>query len=433
MNAVTPQLAGSINQLAQTAGRLADAGHWDEAEKVWFEVQRREPRHPKALFSLGVHALKRGEALRARELLESARQVAPTDSLVLMTLCAACRRQGDAAAEREAIDAALALDPYFLPAMLAKAGWLERHGDTRAAAAFYANCLKVAPPATHWPEPLRAQLEHATQVVARHTDEYDAYLRNRLAASIAALPTPLTGRWREAASILAGKSTPYHSNSNQLHVPRLPAIPFHDRSLFDWVHRLESRTAAIRDELVMAMHKAGDRFGPYIAYLPGQPVNQWEELNHSSRWSTLHLWRGGQRVQQNLDDCPETARALAEVPLADIAGLCPNAMFSVLAPHTRIPPHHGETNARLVVHLPLIVPPGCWYRVGFEERQWTVGEVLIFDDTLEHEARNDGDETRVVLIFDVWNLMLEPAERDLVRALAAAARDFSGVDAANGR
>jgi aspartyl/asparaginyl beta-hydroxylase (cupin superfamily) len=99
-------------------------------------------------------------------------------------------------------------------------------------------------------------------------------------------------------------------------------------------------------------------------------------------------------------------------------------MFSALAPHTRIPPHHGETNARLVVHLPLIIPPGCWYRVGFEERNWKVGEALIFDDTIEHEARNDSDELRVVLIFDVWNPLLSPAERDMVRTLSAAIREF---------
>jgi aspartyl/asparaginyl beta-hydroxylase (cupin superfamily) len=99
----------------------------------------------------------------------------------------------------------------------------------------------------------------------------------------------------------------------------------------------------------------------------------------------------------------------------------------VLAPHTRIPPHTGETNARLVVHLPIIVPSGCWYRVGFEERRWRVGEALIFDDSIEHEARNDSDEIRVVLIFDVWNPLLDPAEREMVRAMSAAARGFKGA------
>jgi aspartyl/asparaginyl beta-hydroxylase (cupin superfamily) len=63
--------------------------------------------------------------------------------------------------------------------------------------------------------------------------------------------------------------------------------------------------------------------------------------------------------------------------------------------------------------------------VGFEERRWRVGEVLIFDDTIEHEARNDSDELRVVLIFDLWNPLLTTAERDVVKAMAAAARSFA--------
>jgi aspartate beta-hydroxylase len=75
--------------------------------------------------------------------------------------------------------------------------------------------------------------------------------------------------------------------------------------------------------------------------------------------------------------------------------------------------------------LPLIVPEGCRYRVGFEWREWRVGETLIFDDTIEHEAINDSDELRVVLIFDLWNPFLTIPERELVRTLAAAARSFT--------
>jgi aspartyl/asparaginyl beta-hydroxylase (cupin superfamily) len=102
-------------------------------------------------------------------------------------------------------------------------------------------------------------------------------------------------------------------------------------------------------------------------------------------------------------------------------------MFSALAPKSHIPPHNGETNARVIAHLPLIVPERCSYRVGFDWRQWRVGETLIFDDTIEHEARNDSDELRVVLIFDLWNPLLDTADRDVVRRLAAAARSFDSV------
>jgi aspartyl/asparaginyl beta-hydroxylase (cupin superfamily) len=92
-------------------------------------------------------------------------------------------------------------------------------------------------------------------------------------------------------------------------------------------------------------------------------------------------------------------------------------MFSLLAPRTLIPPHVGINNARLVCHLPLIVPEGCWFRVGAETRCWRPGEAFIFDDTIEHEASNPSDDLRVVFIFDVWHPDLSPPERDAVAAL----------------
>jgi aspartyl/asparaginyl beta-hydroxylase (cupin superfamily) len=240
------------------------------------------------------------------------------------------------------------------------------------------------------------------------------------------VPAALAPRWREAVKIVAGRAKPYFSECNQLHVPRLPAVPFFDRVEFPWLAEMEAKTAVIRDELAAALSAQQDQFNPYIAYQPGQPVNQWRELNNSKRWSAYHLWRGGVPQTDNLARCPETASALEQAQMAEIGGLCPNAMFSALAPHSKIPPHNGETNARVVAHLPLIVPEDCTYRVGADEHGWTVGEILVFDDTIEHEARNDSDELRVVLIFDLWNPLLAPAERAMVQAIATATRSFAG-------
>jgi aspartate beta-hydroxylase len=415
-----------VESLVREAGRMANAGRWSEAEQLWREVRRIQPDHPQALFSLGFHALQRGEAAAADELLRAARKLAPRDPVVLLTLAAAATARGDASAAREAIDAVLTLDPYFLPGLLARAGWFERFGSAVSAANTYANALKVAPPPRQWPDALREQLEHARRVVDRHRQSFGTYLSETLAPLQDTLPPRLSSRWREAASIMAGQSKPFHSECNQLYVPRLPEYQFFEREHFPWIAALEGQTDVIRAELLAALEQDRERFTPYIAYNPGEPVNQWAELNHSQRWSTLALWRAGQPVAENLERCPATARALAAVEMADIGGLCPNAMFSALAPKTHIPPHNGETNARLVAHLPLIVPDGCEMRVGFERRPWKVGEVFVFDDTIEHEARNDSDELRVVLIFDVWNPLLAPEERAMVRALTEATRAYAG-------
>jgi aspartyl/asparaginyl beta-hydroxylase (cupin superfamily) len=327
--------------------------------------------------------------------------------------------------ELVAIERALAADPYFLVALLAKANFFERHGKPADAAFGYANALRVAPPEEYWPAPLAPSLAHAKEVVVRHARAFGDYLELALQLHMRQLTAGEKERWAEAQSIRAGLSKPYQVDCNQLHVPRLPAIPFYDRSYFPWAQEIESKTDVILAELKQVLATQQAELEPYIAYRPGDPVNQWKELNHSSRWSTYNLYKGGDAVGEHLERCPETAKALARVEMADIAGLCPNAMFSALAPHTQIPPHHGETNARLVVHLPLIVPENCTYRVGFERRKWEVGQLLFFDDTIEHEARNDSDELRVVLLFDVWNPLLSEAEREMTRAMTKATREFS--------
>jgi aspartate beta-hydroxylase len=415
----------TVDHMVAAADRAVQTQNWAEAERLWGEVLRLSPGHPRALYSLGMHAFQRNDLPGAKALLEQSRAVAPGFLPTLNALAVVYGRLGDGPAEIDAIDAALAIEPYFLPGLVAKAVWLERHSTPAAAATMYRNVMRVAPAEANWPATLRAQLLHARDVVDRHSRAYEAYLNEQLASLSRDLPAAAAERWREAASMMAGRTKPYVSDSNQLGVPRLPAIPFYDRSMFPWAKELEASTAVIREELQAALAKEQGEFAPYIAYRPGDPVNQWAELNHSKRWSHYSLWRGGVPDEAHLAACPKTRAALEAVDMASIDGLCPNAMFSALAPHTEIPPHTGETNARLVVHLPLIVPPKCTYRVGFERREWRVGEILVFDDTLEHMARNDSDEIRVVLIFDIWNPLIPVAEREMVRRLATAARKFA--------
>src|SRR5260370_583499 len=95
-----------------------------------------------------------------------------------------------------------------------------------------------------------------------------------------------------------------------------------------------------------------------------------------------------------------SARAITRthVPPADVPGQAPTAFFSMLQPLTRIPPHTGVTNTRLVCHVPLVIPSGCGFRVGSETRQWEPGKAWVFDDTIEHEAWNESDKPRYILI-----------------------------------
>src|SRR6202042_2765893 len=130
------------------------------------------------------------------------------------------------------------------------------------------------------------------------------------------------------------------------------------------------------------------------------PLRQWKELNHSRRWSAYFLWNQGRKQEAHVARCPRTTALLAQVPQLDVPGRGPSAFFSILDAHTRIPAHTGVTNTRVTVHLPLVVPPACGFRVGGEVREWKVGTAWVFDDTIEHEAWNDSGEPRMILIFD---------------------------------
>jgi aspartyl/asparaginyl beta-hydroxylase (cupin superfamily) len=160
-------------------------------------------------------------------------------------------------------------------------------------------------------------------------------------------------------------------------------------------------------------------FAPYVAYPVGTPVNQWAELNHNDAWAARFLIEHGIDNAPVRARCPQTAALLDTLPLFDLPGRGPVAFFSLLKPHTRIPPHTGATNIRSIIHLPLIVPENCAFRVGNATRPWIEGEAFAFDDTIEHEATNGSDSLRAVLIIDAWNPFISDLERDLLRDYVA--------------
>jgi aspartyl/asparaginyl beta-hydroxylase (cupin superfamily) len=49
----------------------------------------------------------------------------------------------------------------------------------------------------------------------------------------------------------------------------------------------------------------------------------------------------------------------------------------------------------------------------------------VFDDTFEHQAVNDSDQPRIVLIFDVWNCFMTAAERDMVAEATAGVQEYN--------
>ena len=369
-------------------------------------------------------ALQRGDRHGALRMLREAEQADPRDKALKMLRAMVSRNMGDLAGALDALDEALNLDPYDYVALLSKGALTERLSGERAAAAIYRNALTIAPAEAEMPPQLHAPTARAREVVAKTQAALEDHLKARTGAVKADISAAARRRFDESVEIFAGRTKVYSQEPLLLHYPRLPAIPFYDRSLFPWFEELEAATDTIRGELDGALAAAKDDFAPYIAYPKGTPVNQWGELNHSTKWSSFFLWKDGARQDGACKLCPQTAALLERLPLAYQEGYAPTAMFSALDPHTAIPAHTGSTNVRLLCHLPLILPGPARFRVGNETREWKMGEAWVFDDTIEHEAWNDADELRVILILDLWNPLLEPEERELVKALLAARLEF---------
>jgi aspartate beta-hydroxylase len=367
-------------------------------------------------------AIARRDTAGALALIDRAEAARPADIDIKMQKALALRVSGDLKGAITALDQALALEPYNFMALLSKGALVERLQSPRHAAAIYRNALKILP--RDPPSSLQAPIARARQVVAETTDALEAFLASRVAGLAAGADPASRDRFEESLRIFSGSTRPYNSEAVLLAYPQLPAIPFYDRALFPWFAELEAATEMIQGELKAALAEAETAFAPYIAYPPGAPVNQWEELNHSRKWSSYFLWKDGVRQDAACERCPGTAALLDRIPMAHQPGFAPTAMFSALTPHTHIPAHSGSTNTRLLTHLPLILPGPARFRVGNVTREWKMGEAWAFDDTIEHEAWNDADQLRVILIFDIWNPYLTPAERELVSAMMTAKNEF---------
>jgi aspartate beta-hydroxylase len=406
-----------INGLVQTAQQFMRAGRPDDAARTWDQVRALAPSHPQALFFLGQHALMRNRnAPLAVELFQRAAAADPKSAVIPLNLSFAYRALGDAENEMAALLRALAIDAYFYPALLYKGILEERQGNRRLAAQTYKNVLTIAPPDDQLPEEMKKSITHARDIVRENAAELESFLSERIGRVRSRHAPEELWRFDECRDVAVGTKKIYTQQPTLLHFPGLPATQYYERKHFPWLEELEAATPAIREEVVALMKEAKD-FAPYVRHPPGVPLNQWADLNFSPKWSAYFLWQNDIRNDAHCLACPRTAAAVEASPLADIPNFAPTVFFSALEPKTRIPPHTGVTNARLTLHLPLIVPEGCWFRVGNDTREWQEGKAWVFDDTIEHEAYNPSGELRVILIFDVWNPHLSAAERNLVREL----------------
>jgi aspartate beta-hydroxylase len=416
-----------IPALIGAANKALMEGRADEAARLVRQAELESPQHPLVLNELGRRMLLSGNLSRAQELFEQALERDSSNASIWINLAAALRGLNRRDEEMQALHRVLAIEPNNLRGMLQKASLQELQNDTRAAAFTYRMALRSITPTTPVPAWMQELLTHGKQVIEANNRALESFLDDRLTSLRSEYPDSTLRRFDQCLAILLQKKRIYQPQPSFMYFPQLAAIEFHERANFPWLDSIEAATDDIRAELVNVLAQDSGSLEPYVAHGTRLSVEQkWRELHQSRRWSVYYLWRDGVPYPDHLARCPRTVAALQAWPRCEVPGASPNAVFSILDARTRIPPHTGVNNTRLIVHLPLIIPPGCGFRVGGEQREWQAGKAFVFDDTIEHTAWNDSDEPRAVFIFDIWNREVSAEERALVSAAVAGVSDFYG-------
>lgn len=226
--------------------------------------------------------------------------------------------------------------------------------------------LGAAPPASS-DKRLRAQLKR---------------LETRVTAAIVSV-----GKWPHAPA-----QTPHEYDARLSHVatawPALDTWP----SIGHLASLLTPRVHALRAEAEALLH-AG-RFASdadCILHVPGARA-PWSRFEVSGEW---HSDLGDDGCSAG---APVACAVLREARGRHEAARVVRAGYSVVPPSGWLRPHFGRSNRVLKLHIGLAVPAGAcaWMAVGGEARAWSAGEVLLFDDSFEHEVRNECDAQRIV-------------------------------------
>lgn len=361
-----------------------------------------------AIAHRGIDALRRGDAAAAHTAFASITASGRATPQIWLFLAQSCDMLDDRVAARAALAQVLAADPGNPYALVMQGELYTRDGDDRAASNWYDRAIEAGARIEGLPQDLvdrlaRAQAERSA-ISTRFAMAMDTALVAAGVDGAAAGP-----RFAEAMAIVSGRTIPYLQEPTSFYFPGLPQQAFYDPQDFHWAAGVMVAFPAIRAEAEAVM-ASRTGIAPYVERPKDRPAAP-HDLLDDPRWSAYHLFHAGKPIADHARACPATMAALQGLPIPVIAERSPMALFSILAPGTHIRPHHGMINTRLIVHLPLIVPPDCRLRVGNTVRTVEAGQLLIFDDSIEHEAWNDSDDMRVVLLFEIWRPELTAAER----------------------
>lgn len=408
-----------LAQRLRLALQFEEGGQTLQAELTYLDILTMQPAHPVAAERLGRLAAQRGDPGRAAHFFDIACRASPGNASLGVDLAlalASAGRREEARAQLEGLLARLPDTPV---------GWLllgrlrEADGDKPGALKAWNGAMTRARRAGMWhdegstPPDLLGLVLHAIEQLRTGRRElffgcYDE-LRQRFGGeSLRRLDRALSGYLGD------WDATPADPRQRPIffYFPGLADEPYLDPFLQPWARRLESAFTEIRAEAqqVLEQDRKFERFLDLPAHAKADDYVAGD--GPAPAWDAFFFYRHGRRYDDNHRRCPTTSSVLESIELCRIADQAPEICFSVLAPGTHLLPHHGVTNVRQVMHLPLVVPPDCALNlVGVGEHRWREGQLVMFDDTFRHEAWNRSSSHRMILLMDCWHPHLTEVEK----------------------
>jgi len=423
MSATQP--AQDLDRRLSQARSLDSSGQSLQAALLYSAILQDHPGNVEATLQTARFALSSGQTARALELLSGIAAKHPEDGELSLEWAVALANTGDLKSAVEVLEATLQRLPDFYTGWLLFAEFRDAQGDDAGALQARFQAVTRARRFGAWksrqttpPELLDSVMRAIEQVRSRRREIYFAsYGDLRRQHGPEALK-----RVDRALSGYLGEWDPTPADPRQrpkfLFFPDIPCPPYHDPYLQPWAKRLQAAYPILRADALRVLEE--DKQLPnFVNFREGDSIETvLTGDGPRPAWEAFFFYRHGKRFDQNHLRCPKTSEVLESIELCRIADEAPEILFSVLTPGTHIQPHYGVTNTRLVMHLPLIVPPDCALNlVDAGEHHWKEGELVMFDDTFKHEAWNRSQDTRIILLMDCWNPHLTEVERIAIKQM----------------
>lgn len=410
------------------ARQLVESHQVLQGESQYAAILKDWPECLEACIQLARFAMDRADPTRAANLLERARQLAPEQPQLAVNLGFAYAHSGRPAGARKLMEETIAQFPDFHPAWLLLSQIHDLNGDRASADRALFHALHHAQQKGQWMGETSTP-PALLKTIAAAADRVRAWRRELLFSAFASVREQFGNddlrRVDRALSgyLLEWDATPADPRQRPkfFFFPDIPSTPYLDPYLQPWATQLAAAYPEIRAEAAALIAEQVQLSG-FLNFKEGDPVEKYlSGTSNKPAWDAFFFYRRGTRFDENHARCPKTSALLESIELCRVRDQAPEICFSVLTPGSHIMPHHGVTNTRVVVHLPLIVPGDCALNiVDGDAHYWKEGELMMFDDTYQHEAWNKSDQTRVILLMDAWNPHLTAVEKQAVKLLVEA-------------